>query len=91
MTDTPFHIYQKQYDIIASKPIEERVRLGFETIDTTRQWVENSIKQKTPNLSPIDLSIAVFLRYYQNDFSEIQLKNIIESMRNYHNLRLQKL
>jgi len=87
MTDTPAHIYQKQYDIIASKPMAERVRLGFETIDTTRQWVENSIKQSTPDISQVDLAIAVFLRYYRNDFSEIQLGHIIQSMRAYHENR----
>ena len=84
MTDTPHHIYKKQYDIIASKPMDERVRLSFETIDTTRQWVENSIKQNTPNISRIDLAIAVFLRYYSIDFTEIQRDNIIGSMRKYH-------
>ena len=84
MTDTPQHIYKKQYDIIASKPMDERVRLSFETIDTTRQWVENSIKQNRPNISRIDLAIAVFLRYYSIDFTEIQRNNIIKSMREYH-------
>ena len=88
MTDTPLHIYQKQYDIIAAKPMTERVRLGFETIDTTRQWIENSIKQNTPDISQIDLAIAVFLRYYRIEFSDIQLENIIQSIRAYHDLHL---
>jgi len=84
MTDTPAHIYQKQYEIIASKPMAERVRLAFETIDNTRQWVENSIKQSKPDISPVDLAVAVFLRYYGNDFSEIELGKIVQSMREYH-------
>ena len=84
MTDTPLHIYQKQYDIIASKPMAERVRLAFETIDTARQWVENSIKLTRPDINPVDLAIAVFLRYYGNDFSEIELGKIVQSMREYH-------
>lgn len=84
MTDTPEHIYQKQYEIIASKPLVERVRLGFETIDTTRKWIENSIKQTTPDITPMELAIAVFLRYYQYDFPEARLQEIIQSIRAYY-------
>lgn len=87
MTDTPAHIYQKQYEIIASKPMSERVQLGFDTIDTTRHWIENSIRQTSPDISQSDLAIAVFLRYYQQDFSENQLAQIIQSIRAYHATR----
>jgi hypothetical protein len=84
MNDTPAHIYQKQYEIIASKTMSERVQLGFEAIDTTRNWIENSIRQISPGINQSDLAIAVFLRYYQYDFSEPQLGQIIESIRAYH-------
>lgn len=84
MTDTPAHIYQKQYEIIASKPMSERVQLGFDTIDTARKWIENSIRQISPNISQADLAITIFLRYYQYDFSEAQLEHIIQSIRAYH-------
>ena len=84
MTDTPAHIYQKQYEIIASKPIAERVQLGLDTIDTTRKWIENSIRQASPDISKADLAVAVFLRYYQCDFTEAQLERIILSIRAYH-------
>jgi hypothetical protein len=87
MTDTPEHIYQKQYEIIAAKPMSERIQLGFDTIDHTRQWIENSIKQSLPDISPSDLAVAVFLRYYQYDFSETQLGQIIQSIRAYHATR----
>jgi len=62
MTDTPAHIYQMQYEIIASKPMSERIQLGFDTIDTTRNWIENSIRQTSPEINPSELAIAVFLR-----------------------------
>ncbi len=64
--------------------MSERIQLGFETIDTTRQWIENSIRQTSPDINPSDMAIAVFLRYYQNDFSETQLGLIIQSIRAYH-------
>jgi hypothetical protein len=91
MIDTPEYIYQKQYEIIAAKPLSERIRLGFETIDSTRKWIEHSIKHDSPGISPTDLAIAVFLRYYQYDFSETQLKEIIQSIRAYHANRSQTL
>jgi hypothetical protein len=84
MTDTPAHIYQKQYEIIAAKPMSERIQLGFDTIDTTRLWIENSIRQASPGIEPSDLAVAVFLRYYQYDFPEKQLEQIIQSIRAYH-------
>ncbi len=84
MTDTPEHIYQKQYEIIASKPLSERIQLGLDTIDTTRRWIENSIRQASPNISPTDLAIAVFMRYYQYDFSAAQIDKIIQSNRAYY-------
>ena len=86
MTDTPLHIYEKQYEIMMAKPMSERILLGFETIDTTRQWIENSIKKDNPAISEIDLAIAVFLRYYRIEFSEIQVESIIKSLRAYHDL-----
>jgi hypothetical protein len=86
MTDTPAHIYQLQYEIIASKPMSERIQLGYETIDTTRLWIENSIRLSLPDISKTDLAITVFLRYYQNDFSEAQLGQIIQSIRDYHTI-----
>jgi hypothetical protein len=86
MTDTPAHIYQLQYEIIASKPMSERIQLGYETIDTTRLWIENSIRLSLPDISKTDLAITVFLRYYQNDFSETQLGQIIQSIRDYHTI-----
>jgi hypothetical protein len=87
MTDTPAHIYQMQYEIIASKPMSERIQLGFDTIDTTRNWIENSIRQTSPEINPSELAIAVFLRYYQQDFTETQLAQIIQSIRAYHAAR----
>ncbi len=84
MTDTPAHIYQKQYEIIASKPMTERIQLGLDSIDSARQWIENSIRQSSPNINKTDFAIALFMRYYQNDFSETQTRQIIQSIRAYY-------
>jgi hypothetical protein len=84
MSDTPEYIYQKQYEIITAKSLPERLKLAFDTIDLTRQWVESVIRHNHPDISEVDLAVAVFLRYYHNDFPEVQLEKIVESIRLYH-------
>jgi hypothetical protein len=79
MTDTPAFIYQKQFEIIFSKPKQERYLMGFEMMATVRTIVVNSIKKQHPSISERDLWIAVFKRYYQNDFTPIQLDKIIQA------------
>jgi hypothetical protein len=76
MTDTPDFVYQKQFDIIFSKTPKERFQMGFDMIESVKSIVENSIRKETPAISDIDLRIAVFKRYYQNDFSSQQLETI---------------
>lgn len=76
MTDTPDFIYKKQFDIIFSKTPQERFLMGFEMIESVKRMVENSIRKESPSISDIDLRVAVFKRYYQNDFSPIQLEKI---------------
>lgn len=84
MTDTPAFIYQKQFDIIFSKPPKERFMMGFEMIESVRRIVENSIRREMPTISEADLRVAIFKRYYQNDFSTIQLEKIAAALFAYH-------
>jgi hypothetical protein len=84
MTDTPRFIYQKQFDIIFSKPPQERFLMGFEMMDSVRQIVENSIRRQNPTISDIDIRIAVFKQYYQNDFPPSQLEKIAQAFMDYY-------
>ena len=83
MTDTPAFIYKKQFDIIFSKTPQERFLMGFDMIESVKRMVENSIRRETPSISDFDLRIAVFRRYYQNDFSPIQLEKIVAAFSAY--------
>ena len=83
MTDTPDFIYKKQFDIIFSKTPQERFLMGFDMIESVKSMVENSIRKETPAISDLDLRIAVFKRYYQNDYSPIQLEKIIHGFFSY--------
>jgi hypothetical protein len=80
MLDTTEEIQQKQYDIIMSKSMEERLLIGFATVDFARAIAESSIRQANPGISAADLKIAVFKRFYSNQFSEEVMDKIIASM-----------
>ncbi|MEY4903455.1 MAG: hypothetical protein RLZZ292_1270 [Bacteroidota bacterium] len=84
MTDTPSHIYQIQYNIIAAKPIAERVRLGIDTIDSMRKMIKNSLLQQNPTLDNASIEMLLFKHYYSGDFPEVLLNKIAQSIYDYH-------
>jgi hypothetical protein len=80
MQDTPEEILQIQREIFFKKTASERSIFGAELIDFGRIVVESSIRQYNPGISPIDLRIAVFKRYYENCFTKDELELMIKSM-----------
>ncbi len=84
MQDTSPEMLKKQRQIIFSKKPSERFLMGVEAIDFGRMMVENSIKQKTPGISELDLKIAVLKRYYENAFDEEEFQKIINSLKKYY-------
>jgi hypothetical protein len=84
MTDTPQYIYQIQYDIIAAKPMSERVALGMQTIDSVRIMIKNSIVLANPNIDNATLEMLIFKRYYASDFSPELLNHIAQGIYDFH-------
>jgi len=84
MLDTTTEMIQKQREIFFLKTSNERFLIGAETIAFGRVMVESSIKQKDPQISELDLKIAVFKRYYESVFSKNELEKIISSMKYYY-------
>lgn len=84
MDDTTEEARKKQSGIIFSKTPEEHFLMGIEMINYVRLVVENSIRAEQPDISPLELKIAVFKRYYAHEFSKEELERIEESMRAYH-------
>ena len=84
MIDTSEEMHRKQMEVIHAKSPEERFLLGVELIEMGRDIVENSIKQKNPDISEIDLKIRVFKRYYSQEFNPEELSKIISSLITYH-------
>lgn len=79
--DTPDHIGKLQNEIFLKNSLSRRFELGFQMIESVKKIVENSIRLKNPQISDIDLKVAVFERFYKNDFSEEKKEDIIKAMR----------
>ena len=56
---------------------EERLLLGFQSCNTAKQIVLSSFRK---GLSKKEIKIQLFLRYYSNDFSEIDKGKIIKHL-----------
>lgn len=81
MKDTTEEAEKIQLEIILSKTNEERFLMGIEMIDSVRQIVANSIREKHPGISETELKVEMFRRYYENDFTPEQMADIIRWMR----------
>ena len=84
MSDTTHDILSKQREILLSKSSGERFMIGDEAIAFGYMVVENSIRQKNPGISEMDLKIDVFRRYYGNQFTSEETEKIIQSIQNYY-------
>lgn len=79
MNDTPDYIIKKQFEIIMSKPLRERILMTFDMIEFARKCVENRIRSMNPAISDIDLKITVFNIFYE-DLPEKTKKGVAEMM-----------
>lgn len=89
MTDTPEHIYQKQFELICARTGEEKFAMVFEMTNSARRMVENRIKAKNPSISKVDLKIEVFKAFYPDVFTKEQTDDYIEHLRAYHAKEIQ--
>lgn len=82
MNDTSLAMHQKQLEIILSKTLEERFMMGFEMIEFVLEMLRRSVKSQDPEISDLEVKIAVFRQFYRNDFQETEMQKIMESFRN---------
>lgn len=87
MNDTPKNILQKQFEIIMTKPLKERLSSVFEMTDLSRKIIRNRIKTKKPGIQEVDLKIELFKTFYRFDFDNNSLTQIAESMKQFWNLK----
>jgi hypothetical protein len=83
MNDTPRYVLQKQFEIIISKPLKERIAGLFEMTELSRKIILNQLKTNNPELSEIELKIKLFKTFYKFDFDTETLNLIAENMRQF--------
>lgn len=84
MLDTSIEIQKIQRDIIFHKTMKERFNIGAETINFGRILVISSIRKANPEISEIELKVALFKRYYEKSFCKEEFDLIIQSLINYN-------
>jgi len=83
MNDTPEHVLQKQYEIISSKPLRERLKMAFDLTELSRFMISNSIRKKEPCITDIELKVKLFKTFYRFDFDQEKLDEIAGQMRKF--------
>ena len=87
MNDTPKDILQKQFEIIISKPLKERINGLFEMTELSRKIIQNTIITRNPNMSEADVKVELFKTFYRSDFDNNSLNQIAESMKQYWKMK----
>lgn len=83
MDDTPKHVLQKQFGIMYSKPLKDKIRNLFEMTELSRSIILNQLRLRNPHLSEVELKIEVFKTFYRSDFDEETLHKITSEMKEF--------
>jgi len=77
MNDTAPEIQDKIDDIYKNKSGEEKLLIALSMFETARELVISSLPN---NISDKELRKALFLRFYENDFSRSEKKKILSNL-----------
>ncbi len=77
MQDTTPEMRKKQYEIVFQMSETQRFAEGIKMIQMGRMIVENSLKEQNPQITDLEIRIAIFKRYYSRDFSKQEIDNIV--------------
>ena len=77
MNDTSPWAKKIQDELFAKLSGEERLLMGLEMFETARKIVLSSFP---PNLSEDEIRERLFLRFYENDFTEEEKKRILANL-----------
>ena len=84
MKDTSPLMALRFHQLIMTKSPEERLLMSFSIFDAAKKIINNSILNQRLKLSPEQLKIELFLRFYGIDFDEAEKKKIMEALGNIH-------
>ena len=82
--DTPLEIRQLQWEIIRQKPPEARIRMACEMADLGQRLVRDRLRRQHPDWSEGQVRAGTFRELYRDDFTERQLDEIGEALRQFH-------
>ena len=80
MNDTPLQVTGQFQRLLMMKKPEERLRMACSMFDAAKIMAKNSILERFPGISEAELKKQIFLRFYKEEFSELQRKKILESL-----------
>lgn len=76
MNDTSAVMNDRFVKMLMQLSGEERLKMGCSMFDTAKEIVKSSITQKDPQVSLQDMKGRVFLRFYGDQFDEVQLQKM---------------
>lgn len=77
MFDTSPEIRDLLHQLMLKKAGQERLIWGCSMFDMSKRIVEDAILAENPGISPEELKIQLFMRFYKHDFSEQEQEKII--------------
>ena len=80
MNDTTQDASRYLSKLMKQKTAQERLMMGFSMFDMAKMMVIESLKTKTPHLSPKELKQKLFLRFYGADFNKETTEKIIRKL-----------
>lgn len=81
MTDTPDEILRKQVEIVQSKPESVRFAMQIEMMEYAMNKTKEMLRKQHPHLSEREITVEFVKLYYKEDFSEEEMKKIVEWMK----------
>lgn len=82
MNDTPKHIADLYNNMIMARSPQDRLRMVSSMFDTAKALAKAGILAENPSLTLKELRAALFVRFYGNDFTDIEIKRIIANIPN---------
>lgn len=80
MNDTPPAVEAKYRDMLMAKSPAERVVMACRMFGTAKAFVQAGLLQQHGHLSRADLRRLTFLRFYGQDFSELEREKILRHL-----------
>ena len=80
MNDTSLKVSEQFQRLLMRKPPEERLRMGCSMFDAAKTMAKSSILGQFPDISSTDMKKKIFLRFYKEEFSEIQREKILNAL-----------